>query len=1150
MPRAAPAARRGRARAAPAPPPAARAVANVRSGSDSASSRASASFQSWPGQQERDAARPEAGRAVDARDPAVGLVVVRRPRPAAGRRRAAPAGRAGARSAVCSAAAPRLRGGQARAEGLGHRVDLSWSRASSSRPGAVEPGLVAPLDLAQQVGGGVAAALALEVGGEPHQRGRRRSARSSVARQRSGARRVAAVHAPRVGLAERPATTTRRCRPAARRRAPRRRAASRRGRPGGSERSSRRRSGDRPVAPRPAPAPPRPAGPAFSSARIQSSSSALVAGEERGARLAQRQGVGRVGMGVGPPHLLVGQRALLVPGQAGQRAAAAARSASAMRRGRRPSARPRPRPGRAYLRARRAVRPGALGRPLLAHLSSAASAPASRPARAGPRRGGAAPRAPARLQGRAPARRWASGSGRGGRRRWRSAWRRGRASRPRSAPPTGRRWSRPRAQRAPAAASQARRGAPAASRPHLQPRAREATFLAASTASKTTSCAPRASGGTRSSPTERLVAASQRSGTGGPSPRRAESTITSSSVRTATRTRVARRAPRAGASGRICGRRPSSTKCFVSVRRAPLRVAQHDAHRVASVLRGLPAPGSGPPTGACRAGVTSGSRRPNGNSATAETSAGIALHAQHRVARLDAARPQQRARRGQEGRVGRHELVALGERDDLVDPLALLALGLDQRQQVVDARARPAPRQVARLERLLRQRAVEPRACRPANSGEARLEAQAGPRARRSGRSSPRGCPPPAAGPAPGRRRGGAARRRSRGNGRGPRRLRRPGRLRRRRWAIRRSKKRSALDLGGARRPARCADAARSASGASVARDDGEERQPAARGVERRGGDARLAVGEQHEAAALAGQAPAGGQRRRDVGARPERPRAQRRRAPPRPPPACAGLQAPPRRRAARSKGTSAKRSCGRSDARSRTRWAYAVSRPDQRWLSEVSNRTARVRGGPRRRRAAPGGRGRPRRGLRRAAASRAGRSRPSRAAAPTAAPRVPARRRRAGAPSGLRKAESRSGGASAGTSKRTTRSRSSRTSRPGTTSSPPSRVERQRTFAGRPPRRPPAVTRTASLRRHRRLAVGRRQRQAELALPADERHLLLELQLEALGRRAAGWAPPCTEKSAPPEGRPDGGPSPPSSSSSSPCCSRPGSMRCVVSSR
>ena len=82
---------------------------------------------------------------------------------------------------------------------------------------------------------------------------------------------------------------------------------------------------------------------------------------------------------------------------------------------------------------------------------------------------------------------------------------------------------------------------------------------------------------------------------------------------------------------------------------------------------------------------------------------GVALHAQHGIAGLDAARPQERARRGQERGVGRDELVTLGEGDHLVHPLPPLSLRLDPQEQGVDAGARPSPGQVAGFEGLGRQ---------------------------------------------------------------------------------------------------------------------------------------------------------------------------------------------------------------------------------------------------------------------------------------------------------------------------------------------------------------------------------------------------------------------------------------------------------------
>ena len=257
-------------------------------------------------------------------------------------------------------------------------------------------------------------------------------------------------------------------------------------------------------------------------------------------------------------------------------------------------------------------------------------------------------------------------------------------------------------------------------------------------------------GGTRELAHRAAAAAPSAAGTGGPSPRRADSTITSSSVRAVMRTRVARHGPvgeavrgdargaavedevlglgdggrrsrRAAGSAPRSGRRrsPSGTR-----KRPSQRLRAADAARAAAGGR----TGRGPPRS-----VVPGSH------STRRTG----------IAGLDPPRAQQRARRGQEGRVGRDELVALGERDDLLDPLAPLALGLDARQQVVDPRARPAARQVARLERPLGQAVLEgplPLVEAAATSS----PSAAAPAALRSGRSSPTGSRARAAGPSTG----------------------------------------------------------------------------------------------------------------------------------------------------------------------------------------------------------------------------------------------------------------------------------------------------------------------------------------------------------------------------------------------------------------
>ena len=141
---------------------------------------------------------------------------------------------------------------------------------------------------------------------------------------------------------------------------------------------------------------------------------------------------------------------------------------------------------------------------------------------------------------------------------------------------------------------------------HLQARAGEAAVLGRVHRLEEDLLRARAcDAGTRSTPTERRLRSSQRRGTGAPSPRRAESTITSSSVRTATRSASPGRAA-AGSSGAIAGARPSSTKCFDSETLAAARVAQHDADRVAPVGEALRAPGSGPPRGSTAAGARAG----------------------------------------------------------------------------------------------------------------------------------------------------------------------------------------------------------------------------------------------------------------------------------------------------------------------------------------------------------------------------------------------------------------------------------------------------------------------------------------------------------------------------------------------------------------
>src|SRR5690606_23219968 len=70
----------------------------------------------------------------------------------------------------------------------------------------------------------------------------------------------------------------------------------------------------------------------------------------------------------------------------------------------------------------------------------------------------------------------------------------------------------------------------------------------------------------------------------------------------------------------------------------------------------------------------------------------VGLYSKDGISRPDRPRPQQRARRRKERRVGRHEAVALRERDDLGDRLLRLTLELDATQQVVDPRSRPEAR--------------------------------------------------------------------------------------------------------------------------------------------------------------------------------------------------------------------------------------------------------------------------------------------------------------------------------------------------------------------------------------------------------------------------------------------------------------------------
>ena len=128
----------------------------------------------------------------------------------------------------------------------------------------------------------------------------------------------------------------------------------------------------------------------------------------------------------------------------------------------------------------------------------------------------------------------------------------------------------------------------------------------------------------------------------------------------------------------------------------------------------------------------------------------ITLHPEHGIARLDAAGAEQRARCGQEGGVGRDELVALGQRDDLVHPFAALTLGLDAGQEVVHPRPGPAAGQIPGLQRLIREGRIQPLAAAfEKRRNPVQMDLRVG--ASHSAPPSRSGCPAPGAAPSPDR---------------------------------------------------------------------------------------------------------------------------------------------------------------------------------------------------------------------------------------------------------------------------------------------------------------------------------------------------------------------------------------------------------------
>ena len=136
------------------------------------------------------------------------------------------------------------------------------------------------------------------------------------------------------------------------------------------------------------------------------------------------------------------------------------------------------------------------------------------------------------------------------------------------------------------------------------------------------------------------------------------------------------------------------------------RVAQDETHRVSSVRQPLGDEEASLPRRRARA-AHERQAKPERKERRHRTRQGIAFHPQHGIAGLYAPRTQERARGREERGVGCDELVTLRQGDDLVHPLPLLALGLDPKEQVVDPGAGPPAGEVAGLEGALGKRPVQ-----------------------------------------------------------------------------------------------------------------------------------------------------------------------------------------------------------------------------------------------------------------------------------------------------------------------------------------------------------------------------------------------------------------------------------------------------------